>query len=626
MANMFDENGNYNKTEWKPGDRITAGKLNKIEESLEAINNNDIERHKEADERLDALEEQKEAVEERFDELEDLVADNKSEVDTAIYEVRSKMDRLEQEMNDGIDTVEAIAHTVDDKIADADASMKAQVAEAEDIVDQGKADINAIIDEVEKISDLEAINTQLTHNTLELNNNKNNNRLNIKDYGAIGDWASHPASEFYSSLEQLQKEYPKAQSLNDEMDTLALEKALTSSYKTIYIPYGGYKLNRAGFSISENRNIIGDGKTATQISYTGSGDTHVFKLTGNNILIKDFKLSGTFVVDIKGSDSITKAIDASGKRHNTFSDLFIVGFDYGIHFGTDAWVQYLKNIRIQNCNYGIYGNSEFNNICIDQCNITYCIEGVYAGGGRNIVIQMSDIERNERAIFKFNNGDIVIRDNYFELNAVANIQIAWSMSSVDMALIEGNSFFTSGDGEPMILYHTSPDGLIIIRNNNFCSFNVTEGVKIPCLKQTNNTLVRPIFKHNRLSEGYIIGVSALQINQDDYYQNGKHCTFSNNGTDLSTQLTSTIQTLRLPFSKDAIITLPSFNTFDDPSQCFKIFTYTGSNSNHTDADYMLIDSTGKIILGTTRIYPNQMYSIYFNRMSGTLEEILIVKG
>ncbi len=118
MANMFDENGNYNKTEWKPGDRITAGKLNKIEESLEAINNNDIERHKEADERLDALEEQKEAVEERFDELEDLVADNKSEVDTAIYEVHSKMDRLEQEMNDGIDEVHNVAETVDGKIAE----------------------------------------------------------------------------------------------------------------------------------------------------------------------------------------------------------------------------------------------------------------------------------------------------------------------------------------------------------------------------------------------------------------------------------------------------------------------------------------------------------------------------
>ena len=56
MANMFNEDGTYNKTEWKAGDRITAAKLNKIELSLEAINNNDIDRHVEADSRLDALE------------------------------------------------------------------------------------------------------------------------------------------------------------------------------------------------------------------------------------------------------------------------------------------------------------------------------------------------------------------------------------------------------------------------------------------------------------------------------------------------------------------------------------------------------------------------------------------
>lgn len=56
MANMFNEDGTYNKTEWKAGDKITAVKLNKIESSLEAINNNDIDRHVEADSRLDDLE------------------------------------------------------------------------------------------------------------------------------------------------------------------------------------------------------------------------------------------------------------------------------------------------------------------------------------------------------------------------------------------------------------------------------------------------------------------------------------------------------------------------------------------------------------------------------------------
>lgn len=188
MANMFDENGNYNKTEWKPGDRIAAGKLNKIEDALEAINNNDIERHKEADERLDALEEQNEAVEERFDELEDLVADNKSEVDTAIYEVHSKMDRLEQEMNDGIDTVEAIAHTVDDKIAAADASMKAQVAEAKDIVDQGKADMETMVAEVEE--ELEEHDTLIKGRM---------NVISVDELGAKGDGVTDDSSAIQSA-------------------------------------------------------------------------------------------------------------------------------------------------------------------------------------------------------------------------------------------------------------------------------------------------------------------------------------------------------------------------------------------------------------------------------------------
>lgn len=62
MANTFNEDGTYNKTNWKTGDKITASKLNKIEESLEAINNNDISRHVEADTRLDALEEQAAAI------------------------------------------------------------------------------------------------------------------------------------------------------------------------------------------------------------------------------------------------------------------------------------------------------------------------------------------------------------------------------------------------------------------------------------------------------------------------------------------------------------------------------------------------------------------------------------
>jgi lysophospholipase L1-like esterase len=41
VPDTFDDNGQYNKTEWKTGDRISQGKLNKIEDALDTINQNE---------------------------------------------------------------------------------------------------------------------------------------------------------------------------------------------------------------------------------------------------------------------------------------------------------------------------------------------------------------------------------------------------------------------------------------------------------------------------------------------------------------------------------------------------------------------------------------------------------
>lgn len=96
MANMFNEDGTYNKTEWKPGDKISAGKLNKIEASLEAINNNDISRHVEADTRLDALEESMGSLTTKSElkTLETLVKDNKDATDLEFYKFEGRITQL----------------------------------------------------------------------------------------------------------------------------------------------------------------------------------------------------------------------------------------------------------------------------------------------------------------------------------------------------------------------------------------------------------------------------------------------------------------------------------------------------------------------------------------------------
>lgn len=138
----FDENGKYIKTNWKAGDKITATKLNKIEESIEAVNDNDISRHVETDARLDALEDKNVIHDVEFTNVRNLIADNKAAAELGDYEINSRMQFLEQELNEGIEEVHNVASVVDGKIAQAQADMARAV-------NQGKADMEAMVDEVE---------------------------------------------------------------------------------------------------------------------------------------------------------------------------------------------------------------------------------------------------------------------------------------------------------------------------------------------------------------------------------------------------------------------------------------------------------------------------------------------
>ena len=127
----FDENGKYIKTNWKAGDKITATKLNKIEESIEAVNDNDISRHVEADTRLDALEAKDVAHDKEFTNIKNTIADNKAAAELGDYEINSRMQFLEEELNEGIEEVHNVAETVDGKIAQAEADMEAMVDKVE---------------------------------------------------------------------------------------------------------------------------------------------------------------------------------------------------------------------------------------------------------------------------------------------------------------------------------------------------------------------------------------------------------------------------------------------------------------------------------------------------------------
>lgn len=72
--------------------------------------------------------------------------------------------------------------------------------------------------------------------------------LNVREFGAIGDNIRHPLREKFASLSQARKEYPHAQSLDDEIDWCAIQAALEAGESQggadVHIPAGQYKINR----------------------------------------------------------------------------------------------------------------------------------------------------------------------------------------------------------------------------------------------------------------------------------------------------------------------------------------------------------------------------------------------
>ena len=161
----FDENGKYIKTNWKAGDKITATKLNKIEESIEAVNDNDISRHVEADARLDALEAKGTTHDKELTNIKNAIADNKAASELGDYEINSRMTFLEEELNEGIEEVHNLAETMDGKIAQAEANMTTQVNNAKN---EMTAQVNNAKSEMTT-----QVNTAKDEMTTQVNNAKN---------------------------------------------------------------------------------------------------------------------------------------------------------------------------------------------------------------------------------------------------------------------------------------------------------------------------------------------------------------------------------------------------------------------------------------------------------------------
>lgn len=112
-------------------------------------------------------------------------------------------------------------------------------------------------------------------------------RINVKNFGAIGDGGSHPLSTRYATLAAAQADYPFVTVLTDEIDWAAAQAAVNSITvgqaftRTVFFPTGAYMLNRTIDCLSRNVALVGEGPRSSMLLMR-SGAT-VVALDGLNV-------------------------------------------------------------------------------------------------------------------------------------------------------------------------------------------------------------------------------------------------------------------------------------------------------------------------------------------------------
>lgn len=211
--------------------------------------------------------------------------------------------------------------------------------------------------------------------------------INVRQppYNAPADGMSHPLSERYTSLEEAQKIYTAATSLEDEMDWAAIQSAIdyanSSGIRKVFIPSGSYLIDKS--IVGNGCTIIGDVSNI----FSGNVGTRILAKTDDFIAIKQgsvaskdiqFNIKDIYVEGSQIGFEIVYAINS------VFERLYVKNSDIGYKLGD------LSAVGSMFC--------EFNNL--------------YTSGTRiGAIVRSKDYFNNNR----FNNGFIYGTEKAFHL-------------------------------------------------------------------------------------------------------------------------------------------------------------------------------------------------------------------
>ena len=200
--------------------------------------------------------------------------------------------------------------------------------------------------------------------------------VNVLEYGAIGDGASHPAHTKFSSLAELRAAYPFATSLDNELDWLGTQAAILFAASplrgggTVYSPAGHYVCDQtlvlpsssdyySGNDSTTSVNWRGDGAMNTVYHWpvdAGRGAYAVLATTDrpsgtSGGFMEDLRLSGPSLYGPMGSAPV--AMSGLGwAARRSLSRLGIDGFYIGIDMVGDQ--TRFADLVISGCYYGMY--------------------------------------------------------------------------------------------------------------------------------------------------------------------------------------------------------------------------------------------------------------------------------
>lgn len=166
---------------------------------------------------------------------------------------------------------------------------------------------------------------------------------NILNYGAIGDGESHPLSERYATLAEAQVVYSFADSLTNEIDWCAIQKAVNTGIPNIYIPWvaggGVYVINKyvtIPYALAGRQGVVriygdgsGQGNSAAGPAEFGSTIIRSVSNAGIRCQGTSFNVTPTANNLIKYFRLETIQIVGGWAKYNTSADYPLIDVDAG---------------------------------------------------------------------------------------------------------------------------------------------------------------------------------------------------------------------------------------------------------------------------------------------------------